>query len=50
MKKQFIHKETLLTILQKLVGHRDLAEGFLVLIERSEDEKFVRELYEFVKQ
>ena len=43
-------KETLITILQQLVGYRDLAEGFLVLVQTSESEEFVEELYGFVKQ
>jgi Na+-translocating ferredoxin:NAD+ oxidoreductase RnfG subunit len=43
-------KTTLITILQSLVGYRELAEGFLVLVKQSENEQFLDELYTFIKQ
>jgi hypothetical protein len=43
------HKETLVRILEQLVGYWDLAEGFLVLVKQSDDEKFIEELYGFIK-
>lgn len=44
------HKEVLKDILQHLVGYRDLAEGFLALVESTDNEEFVEELYQFIKK
>ncbi|MDR2190554.1 MAG: hypothetical protein LBP53_05190 [Candidatus Peribacteria bacterium] len=41
---------TLISILEQLVGHRELAEGFLVLAQQSDDEQFVEELYGFIRE
>jgi Na+-translocating ferredoxin:NAD+ oxidoreductase RnfG subunit len=43
-------KQTLITILQHLVGYRDLAEGFLILVQQSDNETFINELYNFIKK
>jgi hypothetical protein len=43
-------KDTLISILEQLVGYRELAEGFLVLVKMSENEKFIEELYTFMKE
>ncbi|MDR0608378.1 MAG: hypothetical protein LBG52_08865 [Candidatus Peribacteria bacterium] len=43
-------KEVLLSILEHLVGHWDLAEGFLVLVKSTENEEFVEELYGFIRE
>jgi hypothetical protein len=36
--------------LEHLVGYWNLAEGFLVLVKQSDDEKFIEELYGFIRQ
>ena len=43
-------KKTLISILKALVGYWDLAEGFLVLVESTDNEEFVKELYGFMKK
>jgi hypothetical protein len=43
-------KTILIKILEQLVGHWELAEGFLVLVKQGDNEQFVEELYGFIKQ
>jgi hypothetical protein len=43
------HKETLTKILTKLVGYRDMASYFLELVERTNDEKLLAEIFKLIK-
>ncbi len=38
-------KKLLLLILEKLTPYRELAEGFLLLVQESEDQEFISQLY-----
>lgn len=42
-------KQLLLLILEKLIPYRTLAEGFLLLVQESEDESFLSELFILLK-
>jgi hypothetical protein len=43
-------KELLVLILTKLLPYWDLAQGFLILAQESEDSKFIEELYLLISQ
>jgi len=43
-------KELLITLLQKLQPHRDVADGFLVIVERSDDETLIDQLLDLIYQ
>lgn len=42
-------RELLLLILEKLIPYRKLAEGFSLLVQNSDDEDFINELYILIK-
>ena len=42
-------KQLLVIILEKLIPYRKLAEGFSLLVQNSDDEGFINELYILIK-
>jgi hypothetical protein len=42
-------KQLLVIILEKLIPYRKLAEGFFLLVQNSDDEDFINELYILIK-
>lgn len=42
-------RELLLLILEKLILYRKLAEGFFLLVQNSDDEDFINEIYTLIK-
>jgi hypothetical protein len=45
-----IKKDLLVLVLTKLLPYWDFAQGFLILVQESEDAKFVEELYLLISQ
>jgi hypothetical protein len=41
-------KQALIEILEKLVGYRDLAEGFMILVREAEDDTLADELLKLI--
>ncbi|MDR2540786.1 MAG: hypothetical protein LBD11_03205 [Candidatus Peribacteria bacterium] len=41
-------KQALIEILEKLVGYRDLAEGFMILVKEAEDDTLADELLKLI--
>ena len=50
MYQKMTKKELLILILTKLLPYWDLAQGFLILVQESEDVKFIEELYLLISQ
>ncbi|MDR2415217.1 MAG: hypothetical protein LBD75_00980 [Candidatus Peribacteria bacterium] len=41
-------KQALIEILEKLIGHRELAEGFLMLVKEATDDKLADDLLDLI--